>query len=494
MSEPPPPRRRPTLLRAAFLALLLARAPLATGAGDTPFAPDAKPLDEAVQTLIRYLRVNTSNPPGNEILAARFWKEFFDREGIACEVMLPDPTSRRASVVARLPGNGRGRPLILQNHLDVVAAEGKRWKHPPFAGEIAEGAVWGRGSTDMKGIAVVQAFALVELKRRGIVPDREVIFLGTADEETGRDDGALWILANRPELLKDGEFVLTEGAPARRDGQGRARSFAVVATEKSPLWLRVTATGYPGHAAVPDPDSAPDRLIRGLCRLEEFRPDVSITAIARRYFAQLAASEPEPIGSLLRDLDSAVASPQFRQRLLVDPVLSAMVHNTCQVTKIATGEKINVVPREAFAEIDCRLLPGESPQVFLSRLRVVAGDPDLAWEVLSSYTANQSPLDTELFRAIERSIGAHAPGASIETPILTASNDAHLFRDAGMVAYGFDPFPLADDEDRAHADNERIPVDSFLLGFEIYRDLVALMAGGSVRPSPVLPAGRPTGR
>ena len=429
-------------------------------------------VEEAVSTLSRYLRVNTSNPPGNEIGAARFWKEFFDREGIPCEIILPAPGSKRANVVARLAGNGKGKSVVLLNHLDVVPAGSRHWSRPPFSGEISDGAVWGRGATDMKGTAVAQAYVLTDLSRRGVHPQRDLIFLGTADEESGRENGAAWILQQRPEIVAGAELLLTEGAPARQNDSSQVESFSIVATEKSPLWLRITASGLAGHASIPDPASAPDRLLRALCSLQEFRPDFVVTPVARRYFAQLAEMEPERLGPLFRDLDAALANPAFRQRLASDPGLSAMVKNTCQVTRLAGGEKINVVPAESSAELDCRLLPGESPQVFLSRLKIASGDPDLVWDVLSSYSANDSPLDTELVRTVERIVSKRAPKARVLTPVLTASNDAHLFRDAGIMSYGFDPFPLGDDDERAHGDDERMPISSFRFGFELYLAVV----------------------
>lgn len=452
--------------------------------------------DEALGTFLRYLQVNTSNPPGNEIAAARFWKEIFDREGIECVIVGPPAPSKRANVVARLPGKISGRALVLLHHLDVVPAEARRWRYPPFAAEIAEGAIWGRGATDMKALAVAQAWSLIDLKRRGVVPARDLIFIGTADEETGRENGAEWILANRPDLVQGAEALLTEGSPARRGPDGTVESFAVVATEKAPLWLRITALGATGHAAIPDDGSAPSRLLGALCRLENFRSEATITPAARRFFAQLADREPEPAGPLFRDLDTALASPAFRARLMLDPVLSAMLHDTCQVTGLASGGKINVIPAEASAEIDCRLLPGQSPQVFLSRLKVVSGDPDLVWEVLASASANASPLDTDLVRTIERTLSARVPGIRIETPILTASTDAHLFREAGLLAYGFDPFPLSDDEDRAHGTDERMPLSSFRLGFDLYRAIVEAFVLAPVAPRGSLAGGgRPaTGR
>jgi acetylornithine deacetylase/succinyl-diaminopimelate desuccinylase-like protein len=449
-------------------------------------------VDEAIAVLSRYLRINTSNPPGNEIRGARFWKEIFDREGIESEILLPSPTSRRANFVARIPGSRKEDGIVLLNHIDVVPADARRWRHAPFGGEVAGGALWGRGASDMKGLAVAQAFVLIDLRRRGIVPDRDLIFLATADEESGKESGAAWVLENRPDAIRECSWLLTEGAPARRALSGRPVSFPVVVTEKSPLWLRISAFGGSGHAAIPDRDSAPDRLIRALARLGDFHPDAAVLKAARRHFAQLADREPEPVGPLFRDLDAALANPLFRQRLEVDPVLSAMLHSTCQVTRLEAGDRINVIPSEATADVDCRLLPGESPQVFLSRLRIVAGDPDLEWEVLTSYTANESPIDTALFRAIERAVASHAPGARVETPILTASNDAHLFRDAAFVAYGFDPFPLSEDEDRAHAEDERMPLESFRIGFELYRELVTGFVT-SVGASTGNPRGAPVG-
>ncbi len=224
---------------------------------------------EAVSLLQQYLRVDTTNPPGNERRAADFFKGIFDREGIANRVY--DLGNGRANILARLPGRGGRPPIILLNHMDVVPADAARWTVPPFSGELRDGYVWGRGATDMKGTGICQLMTVLLLKRGGVPLERDVIFLGTADEEAGKQNGVSAMVSQYREDLENAEFVLTEGDTLSVEN-GRTTAWSVDITEKAPLWLRVTARGRAGHASVPEPDGAVARLIRALSRIIAYEP------------------------------------------------------------------------------------------------------------------------------------------------------------------------------------------------------------------------------
>src|SRR3954447_7222271 len=216
--------------------------------------------DMAVDLMQQYLRVNTSNPPGNELEAAKFLKKVFDQNGIENEIFEYKPG--RANIIARLKGTGAKRPIILLSHMDVVTAEPASWAVDPFAAVIKNGSIYGRGALDMKGEGLLHLMTMILLKREGPPLSRDVIFLGTADEEVD-DEGSLWMIANKADLFKNAEYLLTEGGDNLIDGNS-VKLVGVDVAEKAPFWLRLTASGLPGHGSRPVIDSAPNRLIRAM--------------------------------------------------------------------------------------------------------------------------------------------------------------------------------------------------------------------------------------
>ena len=469
------------------LGLLLALALLRPPDSREAPAPDFDAAEkEALSTLQSYLRVDTTNPPGNERLAADFFREIFDREGIENRVY--DMGEGRANILARLPGRGLGRPILLLNHLDVVPADAERWSVPPFSGDVRDGYVWGRGATDMKGTAVVQMMTLLLLKRSGASLDRDVIFLGTADEEEGRENGVAEMIERHRADLRDPEFCLTEGNTISVE-DGRVVSWDVAVTEKAPLWLKVVATGKAGHASIPEPDGAVARLVRALDRVLAYNPPIRLIPAVDHYFRQLAPREKGDLARALADPAAALRDPALRALLEDDPQRNADLRTTISITGLSGSEKINVIPAEATASLDCRLLPGDDPRRLLAKLEEVAGDDGLRWEVLLSETATESPIDTALFRAIERARDRFAPGVPVLTPPLTSSTDASRLRQIGVVVYGFEPFALSEDEDRSHGDDERLSVDNLRFGLETTYAIVSDVAGA--RPGPAPPEAAP---
>ena len=430
---------------------------------------------EAVGLLQTYLRIDTTNPPGRERLAADFFHGILEREGIENRVY--DLGAGRANILARLPGNGTKRPILLLNHMDVVPAEASRWTVPPFSGEIRDGYLWGRGATDMKGTGVCQLLTMLLLKRAGGALDRDVLFLGTADEEEGTANGVEAMVERYREDLRNAEFVLTEGNTLAVEN-GKTVSWDVDVTEKAPLWLRVVATGKAGHASIPEPDGAVPRLIRAVNRILAWEPPVHLIPAVESYFRQLSKDESGPLRQALSDPAAALQDPAARKLLLDDSFRSACLRTTISITGLSGSDKINVIPAEATASLDCRLLPGDDPQEFLSTLKGAAADPSLRWEVLLSEQATASPIDTELFRAIERARDRFEPGVPILTPPLSSSTDATRLRQIGMVAYGFEPFHLSEDDDRSHGDDERLSLANVRFGLEVTYAVVSDVAAG----------------
>jgi acetylornithine deacetylase/succinyl-diaminopimelate desuccinylase-like protein len=460
-------------LSAVFLSAVVAIAASARAQPAPDFDAAAK---EATAFLQAYLRIDTTNPPGNERRAADFFKAIFDREGIENEVF--DQGGNRADILARLPGTGAKRPVLLVNHMDVVPAQPARWKFPPFSGEIRDGILWGRGATDMKGTAICHLMTMVLLKRSGRKLDRDVLFLGTADEEEGGEDGVDWMVAHAREKLRGAEFVLTEGNTISVE-DGRTRAWNVDVTEKSNLWLRVIATGKGGHASIPEPDGAVNRLIRALGKILAYEPPIRLISAVDHFFRESAKTAPEELQAALADPAGALADPRLREMLLADPIRAAYLRPTIAVTGLSGSSKVNVIPGEASATIDCRLLPGDDPATFLETLKGVAGDASLRFEVISSSRATASPIDTELFRSIVRARDRFEPDVPVLTPPLTSTTDATRLREIGMVVYGFEPFRLSEDDDRSHGDDERLSLANLRFGLEVTWTVVADIAGVS---------------
>lgn len=448
--------------RRALLALAVALAAPTSARGD-----DAALAAEAAAFLAEYIRIDTTNPPGNEIAAARFLAERFRAAGIEAQVFESEPG--RGSVLARLPGRGTAKPIVLLNHLDVVAADAARWQHPPFAGTVADGYVHGRGAVDCKGVAVTEALAMIELARRGVALDRDVLFLGTADEETGGAHGAGWFVEHHLEALGGAALVLNEGGFIRNENGKRVYEVSVV--EKTPLWLRLTASGTAGHGSTPPQTTAVTRLLAALGRIAAWDPGVEVTPEVEALYRALAAGEAPATAARYRDLKAALADDGFRTEFLADPRNAALVRNTIAPTVLEGSHKTNVIPGEARAELDIRLLPGQDPQQFLDRLREVIADEAVAVEILLNFPPSTSTSDTALYRAIER-IAAREQ-ATVVPNVLRGFTDAHYFRRQGITVYGFLPIDLTpDDAARMHGDDERIPTASLGSGVRRLAELL----------------------
>jgi acetylornithine deacetylase/succinyl-diaminopimelate desuccinylase-like protein len=428
---------------------------------------------QTVRLLQRYLRIDTVNPPGNEWRAVDFFAEILAAEGIAFETVEAAPG--RGNLWARLPG-GDEPALLLLHHSDVVPADERYWKHGPLSGALDDGYVYGRGAIDTKGLGILHLQAFLSLHRRGAPLRRDVLFMVTADEEAGGMAGAGFLVETRPALFADVGYVLNEG------GGGVLASgrpvFSVEVTQKVPLWLRVTASGEPGHGSSPRSSSAVGRLVGALARLERHTFAPRAVPEVEAYFAGLAGAEGGELRARFLDLGAAIDDAVFLRRLQAEsPRLHALLRNTCVVTRLGGSPKINVVPAEAWAEIDCRLLPDQDPDEFLHELRAVLADPGLGIEPLMAFAPAISSPDTELFRAIEQTCRAHFPGAAVLPSVVAGFTDSHFFRDLGITAYGFSPTLFAEDEATGiHGNNERISVENLSRGVRVMIDLLERMA------------------
>lgn len=422
----------------------------------------------AAAILSEAIRFKTVNPPGDERALAEFYTRILRRYGVPAKVIeTPSngPGHRRAAAWARLPGTGRARPIVLLSHLDVVPADPKGWLVDPFAGVVAGGYVVGRGALDAKGVSVVHLLTLIELAQRPPL-DRDVIFLATPDEETGGRLGAGYVASERPELLHDAEFLLTEGGGIL-DGKGSTPDlWGVTITEKSPCWIQLTSLGEPGHSSTASRDGAIPRLVRALDRIRRLDTELRVVPEVASMFEARSSVAPPEDRFFWRNLAFALETePEFRARFLSVPTYNALVRDTVTMTMLDAGTRTNVVPAEASAHLDARLLPGESCRSFVSGLQQRVGDRHLEFKVLLAFTTRTSPVDTPLFHAIERVATETSPDSLVVPQVIAGFTDAHYFRDLGVVAYGFAPRWLPPYETSGiHGPNERISVENLERG------------------------------
>ena len=443
-------------------------------------APEPRPINydkltqEAAALLQQYVKINTTNPPGDELDAAKMLKEKFLAEGIPATVWEPAPG--RGIVAARLRGTGRHtKALVLLSHMDVVPANPKEWQVPPFAAQIRDGEIWGRGTLDDKGPGVIELMAMLAIKRAGILLNRDVIFLATGDEEEGGKIGAGWMVAHEADVFADAQYLLNEGGGIMSRPNGR-KYYGVSLSEKTPLWLRLTATGEAGHAAVPPDSTAVTRLIAALDRLAAYRAPIRVLAPVRDYFraiAQLDGGPPE-----FSNLAPALRNDAFVTKFVSVPRQNALVRDTFTPTVLSASPKTNIIPASAYAEIDGRLLPGDNPQQVLANLRKAIADNSIKVEVLLNFPAESSPRKSELMTAIAN---LAATENEVVVPMMIAGfTDSHYFREKGLDAYGFMPIEATPAEERGvHGLNERISVKE--LGAAVRR-MVTLLRLMGTRP------------
>ena len=445
---------------------------------ESPYPPAGDDLrSRAAALLSEAIRFQTVNPPGNERALAEHLVARARAAGLEARVQLTpsggNGTSRAAAWAVHR-GRGRARPIVLLSHLDVVPADAEQWTVPPFEGVVGGGFVVGRGALDAKGIAVAHLLTLIELQRRGIELDRDVIFLAVPDEETGGRHGSGVIVRDHPDLLRGAEYLLAEGGGIQPSLTEGPDVWGVTFTEKSPCWLELVAHGLPGHGASTVSEAAVPSLVRALERVRQLEFETRVVPEVARMFEALAPLAPPGDRAHFADLPRALAlDPSFRARFLAEPGQASLVRNTVALTVLEGSSSTNIIPARARAHLDGRLLPGERCDDFRERVRAAIDDPGITLETLLAFDANVSPVETGLFRAIERVAARLDPDARVVPRVSPGFTDAHYYRDLGIVAYGFVPRRLRPLDTRGiHGPNERISIDNLEFGVET---LVALL-------------------
>ena len=425
---------------------------------------------EAEAALIAYLRIDTSNPPGNETSGARFLQQLLLKEGIDAKLIGADPN--RQSVYARLASGTNEKALVLLHHIDVVPVVASEWTKPPFAGIRSGGYIWGRGALDVKSLGIAELMAFVDLKRRHLPLRRDVIFLAVADEEMGGLRGCKEILEQNPELFANTGFVLNEGG-YNETIVDHVSFWGIEVQAKVPLWLRITMKGTAGHSASPPDDGgALAKLVRALDAVQRIPTPYRLTPAVMRAFHAAGKARRDERGEVLR----GIAEPIDIAR--VDRVLSpgyrSLLRDTIAITRVAGGNTINALPASAVADVDIRLLPDETTAPMIEKVKKALLPDGGALEILlAAEPVPDSPSDTQLFRMLATTMTDAEPG-SIVGPIVTAgTTDSRYFRARGIVAYGIAPFKVNYyDADTVHGNDERIRARFFSEGVRLMRTIV----------------------
>lgn len=443
--------------------------------------PDWKVLgDEAVEITRQYLRIDTTNPPGNETPAAEFLAAILEERSLreaGIETVTLESAPGRGNLVARLPGRARdpGGALCLLHHLDVVPADPSEWSVDPFGAEIRDGYLWGRGAIDMKSMGVMQLISLLTLARERVPLERDVLFVAVADEEAGGVMGAAWLTKHHPELvacrdvINEGGYGLSETKPAM---------MACALSEKALLWVRLVARGAPGHASMPPEDQAIGKLLAGLGDLAAHPPAMAISPLVARTFRALAARSPAP----RRKAIEALLHPKARRVL---PALSrrlpryqrSLLGDVISVTKLEAGYKENVVPGTASATLDCRLVPETDPEEFFGRLSARMARFDVRCEVVFS-DGPSGVSEGPLLPLLDDVCSEAFPEAVFAPVLCPAFTDSRYFRQQGADAYGLVPVMLSNAEVATfHGIDERIPLDGLRKGCRVVHEIVARACG-----------------
>jgi acetylornithine deacetylase/succinyl-diaminopimelate desuccinylase-like protein len=456
------PRR---LLTPLLLVTLATSAP----AQSTPEPDWTAASRETLAHLQAMIRLNTTNPPGNELLVAGHLDSALRAAGI--ETHLFEPTPGRGALVARIKGNGSKQPVLIMGHMDVVGVERDKWSVDPFAAEIRDGYLYGRGAIDDKGMLAANLETMLLLKRnvidKGGTLSRDVIFVANSDEEASGEWGMGWLIKNHPELIR-AEFALNEGGRTRIVN-GKRLYVAVQNTEKVPHTVTVTARGPGGHASIPLAGNAILRLGRALAKISAYKEPVQVNPTTRTFFSELGRVWPN---AYERGAMADVASTDTRRiqrgaRVLERiPVFDAVLRNGISATIIQGGIRGNVIPTEAKAMLNVRTLPGQSIDGVVARLKRVVADSLV--EIVVSDRGDDAPASdfhSPMFTAIKESAQALDPSLAVVPYLSTGATDSARLRAWGMQSFGLLPFPMnQDDEDRMHGNDERIPLASLDFG------------------------------
>jgi len=441
--------------------------------------------EEGLAHLKALLAFDTTNPPGNELPAARYLERVLGEEGF--EPVVIESAPGRGNLVTRLPGDGSQPPLLLLNHLDVVPAEEDQWEVAPFSAAVKDGYLYGRGAVDMKNMTAMSLMALLAAKRKGLKLKRDIIFAAVADEEAGGAHGAGFLVEHHPDLVR-AEYALCEVGGFKIEVRGHL-FMPVQVAERGCAWCRARFRGEPGHASVPDPHSAPHRMAQALVRLQKKGLPMHVTGTVRHFVELVSAGQKAPVRVAMKGLLNPMTSKLALSRMEPEQarLFYAQLHSTATPTVIRAGDKENVIPSVAEVTLDGRVLPGQSWEEFHDELQAVLGaDADI--ELIRWMDPLVYPHETPLFDTIRRVVHERLPGVEVVPYLLTAYTDAKHLDRLGTITYGFSPMNNDTTESiarLAHGHNERIGLDAFSWGVDTLCEVVERFC--SIRPETTAP-------
>jgi acetylornithine deacetylase/succinyl-diaminopimelate desuccinylase-like protein len=444
-------------------------------------APPSAALDlprlesEAILWLQGLIRINTTNPPGNELAAANYLAGILKREGINSEIFETAPG--RGILIARLSATAMPNPsraLLLMGHLDVVGVDPSKWTVDPFGGIIKDNYLYGRGAIDDKGMTIANLATLVALKRSNAHLDRDVILLAESDEEAGGQFGMRLIVDKYWDKIAAG-FAINEGGQVVVQG-GKVQYVGIQATEKVSRNLDVIATGTSGHSSIPRPDNPVTHLAAAIEKIGTFQTPVQFNSITTAYFEGLSKIEDEETGKWIRALEEPDrAEHAARWVSSANPAWNAMLRDTIVPTMLQAGIRPNVIPPEARGVVNIRLLPGNLLEPLLAKLEQTVNDPGVRFEAEPDLgpAAPSSSLTSDLYTTISRVAEQQFPGTTVLPFMSTGTTDSAWLRLRSVQTYGLLPFPLnSEDALRMHGNDERIPLDAFRKGVEFLYAIV----------------------
>ena len=437
--------------------------------------------EEVTNLLCDLIRINTTNPPGNETEAAKYVAESLNREGLKCEMFESAPG--RGSVTARLRGSGEKPSLLLLSHLDVVAANPHEWSVDPFGGVIKHGFVWGRGALDMKGMVAIEVMTMKLLRRNKVKPKGDVILAATADEEKGGEAGAGYLVRSHPEKIL-ADYVLNEGGGLAIPVKNK-NVYTVQTAEKGILWFKVKAKGVPGHGSVPEAaDNAIMRMNKVVGKLGTYRPEIRVVPALGRFLSEIAKEDQ----SLQQILSRLLANPELGDQMLdtlartdknLADEIRARLRMTIAPTMIHGGVKENVIPSECEAVFDCRVLPGQTVDQAMDLMRDLLKDVDLnklEFETVEANEPSESPVETPLYDVIVRVLREFEPNCGVAPMLMTGGTDSRFLRRMASVCYGFHPArpdePYGEMLKTIHGIDERISIENLVFGTSVLYEVV----------------------
>lgn len=429
-------------------------------------------LDETVELLRDFLRIDTTNPPGNEEKGAVFIQEVLRRKGLSSNIYQAEPG--RANILSRIKGRLDGKPVILLSHIDVVPAKREEWTCDPFTAEVKDGYIYGRGAIDMKSQVICQLAAFVDYARQGKTPKRDIIFLATCDEEVGGDHGVGFMLKAAPEL-KDASFVLSEGGNMF-DENGSVHA-QISVTEKKLSQFILKATGKGGHGSMPHDDNANEKIIAAAHRILAYKWPLKAMPVTSAYLDGVLGDHTVK-NAKFPGLTKALRSKKWKSYLERNEIYNSILRNTVTLTILKGGEKVNVIPSESCAYFDSRLLPSEKHERFFAKVKKLAGD-DVTIERIGEKIPAPGPsrYNTVYFQGIKEAIRSLKGDIPVLPFVTTGATDMRYFRDLGIPSYGFFPVTLTKEEHmRMHSKDERISLANIREGLDGCRAIVNFLA------------------